>query len=244
MGIPFVQVLQLDTQHRRLQGIEPAVESDVVVMVIRAASMHPQREKQFAEVPVIRHDQPAVTHASEVFGREKAEAPRIPEGSGFPTVPAGADGLAGVFNDLEAASIGHLHDGLHVGALPEKMDGNDGLCARRDLPLKLFRIHRKGIGKDVHEHRHRVQTRDAACRGKEGKRHGNDFIAGIHTRRHQGQQQGVASGGHPDGVTAIEILGDGRLKSLDPWTQYKRLCRTDLFDRRQDVATDLPELSL
>ena len=206
--------------------------------------MHPQREQQFAEVPVVRDDQPAVTHASEVFGREKAEAPRVPEGPGFSTVPAGADGLAGVFNDLDAASIGHFHDGLHIGTLPEEMHGNDGFRAGRDLLFKLFGVHRKGIGPDVHEHRHRVQTRDAAGRGKEGKRHGDDFITGVHTSRHQGEQQGVASRGHPHGVTALEIPGDGLLKGLDPWTEHEALCLADLFDRRQDVGTDLPELGL
>ena len=156
----------------------------MVVMIIRPAAVDPQREKQFTEVSVIRRDQPAVAHSPEIFRRKKTEGPRIPEGPGVSTAATGADGLAGVFKDLDAASISQFHDGLHIGTLTEEMHGDDGFRTRRDLPLDLFGINRKRIGSDVHEHRHRVQTRDAARRRKESKRHGDHFIAGFHPRRH------------------------------------------------------------
>ncbi len=58
----------------------------------------------------------------------------------------GADGLGGVFDDHEAVAAGDLQDGIHVGALPVEMHGNDRLGVGGDLGLDLANVEVEGSG--------------------------------------------------------------------------------------------------
>src|SRR6266568_3458681 len=70
---PFLEISEFDPQHRRLQGIKPAVDPKHVIIVLFSAAVNAQQAKPLRTGRVIRRHQSAISHTAKVFGGEKAE---------------------------------------------------------------------------------------------------------------------------------------------------------------------------
>ena len=76
-GDPFVDVLQLDAEHRRLNRVETAVVARADIRVARAIeAVCAQTAKSIGERSVVRHDRAAVAPTAERFAWKKTEAAR------------------------------------------------------------------------------------------------------------------------------------------------------------------------
>ena len=105
---PRFEVAQLDAKHGGLQGIEPRVEADFVMVVLGLHSVDAQPRQRTAELGVVRDHHSAVAEASQVLGRIKAERPDMAEASRRMFVVAGTDRLGRVFQDEEVVFLGDL----------------------------------------------------------------------------------------------------------------------------------------
>ena len=91
---PLVELAELHPQHGRLEGIEPAVETDFDMLISARIPMHSQTTQPGVEARVIGRQHPAITRSAEVFGREETEAGNRTEDSGAAIVVLGPDGLS------------------------------------------------------------------------------------------------------------------------------------------------------
>ena len=126
--IPGCDVAEFYLQYGGLQGVEPGVPADLVVEVAASHAVGAQRAGVGRQRRGARGEQAGVAHGGEVFGGVEAEGSSIAErasGSGIPAreIPAGSEGLGGVFDQQEAGVI--LLDGgeaVPVGALAVEVD--------------------------------------------------------------------------------------------------------------------------
>ena len=73
-------------------------------------------------------DEACVAEGGEVFGGVEAEGGGVAERAYGAIVPRGAEGLGGVFDELEIVGFGEGGEGVHVRALAVEMDRHDGGC--------------------------------------------------------------------------------------------------------------------
>src|SRR4029077_16996051 len=76
-------------------------------------------------------DQSRVSVGAQIFGRIETEGGERADGSGARIAPAGSDRLRGVFHDGHLELVCWLTQGIHVGALTIKMDGQQSAQAGR-----------------------------------------------------------------------------------------------------------------
>ena len=180
-------MFQLDAQHRRLERVQPAVQPDRFVDVLRAAAVDPQHADPVGECLIVGDDHAAVPEPAEVLGGKEAEAPRLPERAGLAVPPRRPDRLRGVLDHRDFLPSCDLQNRLHLGTLAEQVHRHEGLGPRRNGPFEQRGIHVVGVRLDVHEHRLRPQARDGAGRGKERVRHRDHFISRPHAAGHERQ---------------------------------------------------------
>src|SRR5437867_6036269 len=86
---------------------------------------------------------------------------------------------------------------------------------RSDSLLDSGRINVVAGRFDVDEHRPRIQAGDDAGRGEERVRGRDDLGAGANVQSHQGNQERIGSGRHPDSEADATIFRDAVFKALD-----------------------------
>lgn len=187
-------MLKLDPQDRRLDRIEPAVESDFGVMVVAGVAVDSQAAQLLAEVRVIGGQHAAVTRTTEVFGRKETETADRPEHSRSATAIFGPDRLAGIFDDRNTVAHGDPPQPFHVGTKAEKMHRHDRFCTGSDRRLDRFGIDVERLGIDIHKDRFRTEPADRTGGREKRERAGDDFVTGTDSKRHQGQDQCIGPG--------------------------------------------------
>lgn len=75
--VPFIQPLQLDAQYRRLQFVQPGIESRHLVLVLDAGTVVAQQPDLFRQRLVVGRDGAAIADRTEVLARIKAETRRV-----------------------------------------------------------------------------------------------------------------------------------------------------------------------
>lgn len=73
------------------------------------------------------------------------------------------------------------------------MDRHNGFGAFGNLFFDGLRAEIEAYGVDIGKYRSRTHAGNRAACCKEGKRAGNDFIAGADFQGHQGQQEGIGT---------------------------------------------------
>jgi hypothetical protein len=175
-------------QDAGLERVEPEVAADEVVVVLRVHAVSPEERHRAREAGVVGGHEPAVPEGAEVLAGEERKAPDVSDRAHRAVVMAGADGLGRVLDDGHAACAGCSQDRIHLCALPEEVDGDDRLRARRHR-----RSDRRGIdverhGVDVHEHRPSPEPRHAARRGEERVGGGHHLVSRTDPDGHHGDQ--------------------------------------------------------
>ena len=127
---------------------------------------------------VAGHDHAGVAIGAQVLGRIEAEAADAAQAAGALALVFRADRLGGVLDDRQIVPFGDAPDRLHVGALAEQVDRQDGSGARRDLVLDLERIDVEGRRIDIDEDGPGAGAANGAGGGEESEGGQDDLVAG------------------------------------------------------------------
>src|SRR5262245_61525934 len=186
--------------------------------------------------------QTAFARAAQILRREEAEAADGAHRARALFAVFGADGLRGVFDDWQAVAFGDRHDRLHLGALAEEMNGEDGLRAWRDRALDYIRIDVEIVRRNVHEDGARAQPRDRAGGGEESERRRDDLVARPHAQGRQRQQQRVGPGAASDSMSDLAMFGGVSLERFDFRAEDEMLAFKHSLDRGHHLAADCLKL--
>ena len=135
-------------------------------------------------------------------------------------VPLGAEGLGGVFDELEIVFAGDGGEGVHVGALAEEVDGEDGGVLEAGWEgfgedfLDGLGVEVEGGEVDVGEDGMGSGAEDGGGGGEEAEGGGNDGVAGADAGGGEGEPKGVGAVGAADGVGDVEEGGGGLFEAL------------------------------
>ena len=182
---PLIQMVQLDSQDRRLQRIQPAIHSHQFMHIADSAAMDTEDGHRITQSTLVCRDQTAIAEPTEVLGRKETETAEIPERSRLHSISGRPDRLTGIFDHPDSTALGNFTNRFHLGTLPVQVDGNDRFGASGHLPLDLARIHVEGLWANVHEDRLGAQPGDGSDCRKKREGHRDHFIARPHAQRHQ-----------------------------------------------------------
>ncbi len=177
--------------------------------------MHAQTLHALRPLGVAGDDHAGVAVGAEVLGRIEAETAHTAETAGALALVLGAERLGSVLDEDQVVALGDVPERLHVGALAEQVDDEDGAGARRDLVLDLERVEVVGERVDVAEDGAGAGAADGAGGGEEGEGGQDDLVAGAEVQGVQGQRQGVGAGAAADAVGDAAIAGQLVLQGGD-----------------------------
>ncbi len=183
-GVVIVQMRQLDVQDGGLQGVQTRIATDFIMPVTDFHAMVYDLPQLFGQTVVLREERAAVAVAAQVLGWEERRAADFAHRAGLATAAVrknivGANGLAGIFNYIQAVPVRDVENLPHRRALPEQMDGHDGFGARRNRAFDGRGVQVERIGRYINEYERQPQQRDDFGRGGEREIGRDDFIAGL-----------------------------------------------------------------
>ena len=233
---PFIQVLQLYRQHRRLQRIQPKVTTDERVIVFRLGSMNAQHFNALGEFVILNEHHAAVACAAQIFGREEGQAPERTHGPGEPSVPLGTDCLGGVFDDWNVA--GDFLNARHVRGAPVQMNGHDRLGLVSNRGSQQLRIHIETVRLNIDKDRLRACANDGTRRRVKRVGRSDDFIAWADVQCHQCNQKRVRPRCNPNRVFGIAVFSSFFFEGRHGRAQYEVLGFKDFAHRCFDFFAD------
>lgn len=119
---PFIEVPQLDRQHRGLQRIDAEIAADEGMMIFGLATVHAQHTQVLGELWILRRTHARVAEGTEVLGRKKRQAPDCAHAaSPLACRGVGADGLRSVLDDRQREFPRDRPERLHGCALAVEM---------------------------------------------------------------------------------------------------------------------------
>ncbi len=132
-----------------------------------------------------------------------------------------AEGVGGVFEDLEAVFYREGVDARHVAGLPGEVDGDDDFGQGAvffgfdELCLQAVRAHEDGAGVHVHEVYLGAAVAPGIGGGDEGDGCGPKPVAMAEAEGFGGAVEGGGAVGHGDAVAGAAPVGDGVFKAGD-----------------------------
>ena len=156
------KVRELGAEEGGLERIHAEVGAEQLVMVLGLHAMDTEDASALGERVIGGGDEAGVAEAAEVLGREEASGAEIAEGHGGAALPARAHGLGSIFDNAKLGGAGESEDGWHVHALPEEVDGHDGLAARAGLAGDIGEVEVEGVRVDITPNGRGAKTRDGA----------------------------------------------------------------------------------
>jgi len=118
------------------------------------------------------------------------------------------------------------------------VDRHNGFGFSGNGRLYQGRIYIKGLGINIHKHRHSSEAGNAAGGGKKGKGGCNHFIAGTNTQTHQAGQQCIGAAGNTHCIAAAAHLCNRLFKLLDHRAADAALGIQHLIDFCQNLILD------
>src|SRR5678816_4429671 len=174
--VPLIQTPELDLQNCGLKSIEPAVEPDLGVVVVRGSTMVAQSFDPLGDRCAVGGDRSSITVCSEILPRVKRKTGDIAERPGSDPLILGSMRLGSVFNYKQTAPSCEVLDRTHVRGLAKEVNCNDRLRAACQGPLDHPRIDRVGIGIDIDENRLRSRRYDGGGGGDESMSGRNHLV--------------------------------------------------------------------
>src|SRR2546428_2538926 len=121
----LVQVRELDAQDRRLDLIQPGIQTWYVADIALSPPVFPKQACALRQVSVVGDHSAPVPQRSQVLCRIETKCGEMPPGARLPAVDGGSVGLRAIFNDLQAVALGNAHDRGHIGRMSVEMDRQD-----------------------------------------------------------------------------------------------------------------------
>ena len=141
------------------------------------------------EARLVGHQRSALAIGPQGFARIETETRRAAERAHGSALVLGAMRVRRIFDERQVMSLAHRPEAIHVTGMPEKMDRQHRLGARRDGALDQVWIQIAGRVLRVHIDRLGADVRDGPTGGNESERSGNDLVAGLDVEQAQGQVQ-------------------------------------------------------
>src|SRR5919109_435265 len=127
--------------------------------------------------------------------------------------------LGGVFDDVEAMSLGQLEDWAHVRGLTGEVDWHDRLRPLRQCSLDLLRVDVVRLRIAIDEYNVGTDARDGQGSRNVGVRGHDDLVAGADFQRRQGQTESVETAADTDAVSGFDEVGKRSLETCDLVTE-------------------------
>src|ERR1035438_2898882 len=124
--VPALDVLELDGEDGALEAVHAGVPADLIMVVAALHAVLAESADPLGQLAGIGGDHAGVAGGAQVLGGIKAEGGDVAEAPGFHSVPLGAVGLGGVFDELELALTSDTGKRGPVGWLAVEVDGEDG----------------------------------------------------------------------------------------------------------------------
>ena len=230
---------ELLAQHRRLEGVEPAVHAHAHVVVLhRPLAMDGVAAHERGPLVVVREDGTAVAVASERLGREEARRGDVAERAGDLLADPAAEALGAVLEHQHALGGAGLAQGDVVRRQAKEVDGNK--CAGGEARLARHGagvgdaggVDVEGVVAHVDEHRGSTDRRDDLAGGEEGEVRDEDGIARPDTPCHERQLQRIGPVAAGDAVGRAHVGGELGLERRD-------LLATDVAPAHDDAGNRL-----
>ena len=180
----FVQMGQLSVQYRCLYAVQARVYAYAIMVVAHHHAVVGYRAHPSGQRIVIGEDCATIAVATQVLRGEETSATYVAHRRGLflATIAEriyGADGLARIFHDIQVMFLGECHQGFHVGALTEEMNGHNSFGLRRDGFLDC--LHRDIHRVPIHIHHYGSQTQEGHhfCGCDKRKGWGDHLVAGL-----------------------------------------------------------------
>lgn len=202
----FVEDSQLGQQDGCLQGVEPAVDAHVDMVVAAVLAVAGDLAHDFGQFVVVGKEGTAVAIATQGLAGEEAGAGDRRQIAAFAAFVGGAKALGGVFNHRNAVAGGNGVDGVIVGTLAIQADGDDGLGSRGDGGFEQGGVEVVAAWAHIYIHGFGAQQGHGFGGGNVGKAGGDDFVARAYAQRHLGNLQGVCAVGHGDAVFGAGVF--------------------------------------
>lgn len=145
-----------------------------------------------------------------------------------------AMGLGRVFNHHDAAPLCDREHRRHIRRLPRQMDGNDSPSPVADRRLDPRRVHFKGPGIAVHQHRPRPHIAHRQRGSNVGVGRQDDLIPSPNIQPSQGQTQGIESIADPHRMLNPNKARKGGFKRLHRPAQDEIAAAQHLVERGLD----------
>lgn len=138
--------------------------------------------------------------------------------------------LAGVFNDGDAAPGRNFKNRIHVGALAEEMNRNDGFGSGGDGGFEQVRIESVSALVNIHELWPCRAVTDGLRSGHESVGRRDDFIAWADAKGQQTEPKSIGAVADANGKGRTAVLGEFTLESSDKRAAGKRIAVNDVAD--------------
>lgn len=125
---------------------------------------------------VVANDVPAFAGCDGFVG-EEGEAADVTKGANVLPVVVNADGLGGVFDDVQVVLVGECADVAHVGAHAGEVNGHDGACAWGEQGCAAGDVELVVVRGDIDKDGGGTCEEDGVCGCDEGAVGDEDFIA-------------------------------------------------------------------
>jgi len=215
-GLHFLlEVGPFGQKNRGLKRVDPSVHADIAMEIAPLLAVPGDAPHPVGQFRIVRKTGSAIAIATQGLGGKKAGGADRAQAAAEVALLGTAEALGAVFNHRQAMPIGNRIDRRKISRLPVQAHRNNRLGARADRLLELGWIEVVAGRIDIHVHRRGAKKGDRFRCGNEGKRCGDDLIAGPHAQRHQGYQQGIGAAGHGNAVVHAHIGRKGALQLLN-----------------------------
>ncbi len=207
-----------------MEGVEARIDSNDLVVVPPATAVDAENSHVLGEPLVLAQHHPRISSASEVLRRKERQCAEISKGSGHSHFSVRGETssphrLCGILHKPRSPALGESTKLRHRSHAPVQMDRQEHqttLAGRSSLESALHRRRREveGCRIDVGEYELRPDTSYRPCGREKGERRRHDRVIGTDFERHQGEEQGVTSGGNADRVPGTAELFHLALEAL------------------------------
>lgn len=200
LPIPAIEVRQFYAKERRLDRIQPIVESTHVMLVFHGRTVIPEFPHAVGQIGVAGRHCPGIPERTQVLARVEAERGPVPKRTHGGTGGSCPMCLGRILEKPHPAISHKCKQRCHRRGLTEEMDGDDGLRFRRQGVRHPLWIDIEGVPFHVHRNHRRAGHGDRQpCRHKGVRRH-DHLVSWADFSRSQKEMQRIEAITHPDGV--------------------------------------------
>ena len=160
----------------------------------------------------VRRKQEATLPGGDQLGALQAEHRHVAEPADHGVFMDGPVGVAGVFDQPQAAPPAQLDDRCHVARVAVDVHHHDGASPRRDGRLDGVGIDVAGVRLDVHQDRRRIDDEERHHRGQECERGRDHLVTWLQAEPEVRGVQRRRAGAACQCVVRADVGGEGRLE--------------------------------